>query len=114
MSTSRSVLLALALTSVACHTSSAPVPSAAESGAYVVRLGNDTVAVDQYTRVGDRVEGTFMSRAPATFVTKYSVTLDPNGMPSLFEVSQRLPSGGLVPPNNTRAATVTFVGDSAI
>ena len=26
----------------------------------------------------------------------------------------RLPGGGLIPPNNTRSATVTFVGDSAI
>jgi hypothetical protein len=35
-------------------------------------------------------------------------------MPSLFEVTQRLPNGGLVPPNNTRSVTVTFAGDSAL
>jgi hypothetical protein len=104
----------LALASLGCHPSSAPSRTAAESGAYVVRLGNDTVAVDQYTRVGDRIEGTFMQRAPRTIVTKYVITLNPSGMPSLFEVSQRLPDGGLVPPNNTRSATVTFAGDSAI
>jgi hypothetical protein len=114
MFTPRFALLALALTTVACRPSSAPAPSAAESGAYVVRLGNDTVAVDQYTRVGDRIEGTFMQRAPRTIVTKYVITMNPSGMPSLFEVSQRLPEGGLVPPTNTRSATVTFVGDSAI
>src|SRR5438093_7661000 len=106
--------LALALTALGCHSAGGPAPSAAESGAYVVRLGNDTVAVDSYTRVGDRVEGTFMARAPITAVTKYVVTVNPNGMPSLFEVTQRLPGGALIPPNNTRSATVTFVGDSAI
>jgi hypothetical protein len=104
----------LALASLGCHPSSAPSRTSAESGAYVVRLGNDTVAVDQYTRVGDRIEGTFMQRSPRTIVTKYVITLNPSGMPSLFEVSQRLPDGGLVPPNNTRSATVTFAGDSAI
>ena len=114
MFTPRFALLALAVTTLACHPSGAPAPTAPESGAYVVRLGNDTVAVDQYTRVGDRIEGTFMTRAPGTVVTKYVVTLNPTGMPSLFEVTQRLPNGGLVPPNNTRSATVTFAGDSAI
>ena len=110
----RRSLSALALAALGCHSAGGPAPSAAESGAYVVTLGNDTVAVDSYTRVGDRVEGTFMARAPVTAVTKYVVTLNPSGMPSLFEVNQRLPSGGLIPPNNTRLATVTFVGDSAI
>lgn len=113
MFTPRFAPLALALATLACHPSGAPSP-AAESGAYVVRLGNDTVAVDQYTRVGDRIEGTFMSRAPLTAVTKYVITLNPTGMPSLFEVTQRLPNGGLVPPNNTRSVTVTFAGDSAL
>jgi hypothetical protein len=108
------VLFAVAGTTMGCSMSSSPSPSAAESGAYVVRLGNDTVAVDSYTRVGDRIEGTFMSRAPRTVVTKYTITLGPGGMPSLYEVSQRLPDGGLVPPNNVRSATVTFVGDSAV
>ena len=107
-------LLAVAFISLSCHSTSRPTPSAAESGAYVVRLGSDTVAIDSYTRVGDRVEGTFMARAPVTAVTKYVITVNPNGMPSLFEVTQRLPSGGLIPPNNTRSATVTFVGDSAV
>src|SRR4051812_39350836 len=102
------VVLAVAGATMACHPSSAPSPGAAESGAYVVRLGNDTVAVDQYTRVGDRIEGTFMARSPRTVVTTYTITLAPNGMPSLYEISPRLPDGSLVPPANIRSATVTF------
>jgi hypothetical protein len=113
MSTTRLALLALTVLSLGCRASSAPAPAAAESGAFVVMLGNDTVAVDQYTRVGDRIEGNFLQRAPRTLVTKYVITLTPTGTPSLYEVTQRLPDGSLVP-NAPRSATVTFVGDSAI
>jgi hypothetical protein len=117
MSIFRSALLALAVASVGCTTSGAPAPAPAESGAFVVKLGSDTVAVDQYTRVGDRIEGTFMARSPRTVVTKYVITLNPGGMPSLYEVTQRLPDGSLVPGGAqppVRSATVTFAGDSAI
>jgi hypothetical protein len=114
MSLLRAALLALVVTSLGCKTSSAPAPAPAESGAFVVTLGNDTIAVEQYTRVGDRIEGTFMQRSPRTIVTKYTITLNPSGMPSLYEVSQRQPDGSLVLPNNVRQATVTFTGDSAI
>ena len=113
------VLLAAAAATMGCHASSAPSPGAAESGAFVVKLGNDTVAVDSYRTVGDRIEGTFMQRSPRTIVTKYTITLGPGGVPALYEVTQRLPDGSLVPTNNAqlspvRSATVTFTGDSAI
>jgi hypothetical protein len=112
MTHTRFALLALAL-SVACHASGAPSPNAAESGAFVVRLGNDTVGVDQYTRVGNRIEGNFLQRAPRAIVTHYVVTVDAAGIPSRYEISQRLPDGSVVP-NAARGSTVTFTGDSAI
>src|SRR5438093_13275228 len=106
-------LLALVVSVAACHPSRAPSPSSPESGAYVVTLGNDTVAVDQYTRVGDRIEGIFMQRSPRTIVTNYVITLNSAGMASRYEVVQRLPDGSMIP-NAARSATVTFTGDSAI
>jgi hypothetical protein len=109
----RLALFALVVIMGACRPSSAPTPNSPESGAYVVTLGNDTVAVDQYTRVGNRIEGSFMQRSPRTLVTNYRITLNPSGMPSLYEVTQRLPDGSMVP-NGSRSATVTFTGDSAI
>ena len=112
MSHTRFVLLALA-TSAACHPTGAPSPNAVESGAFVARLGNDTVGVDRYTRVGNRIEGDFLQRAPRAIVTHYVITLDAAGMPSQYEISQRLPDGSVVP-NGARASTVTFTGDSAI
>lgn len=113
MSNGRSALLALSLAALGCRTSSSPAPTAAESGAYLVTLGNDTIAAEQYTRVGDRIEGRFVQRTPRTIVTNYVLTLGPSGSPSLLEISQRLPDGTLVP-GGARSATVTFTGDSAI
>ena len=101
-------LLAFAATIVAaCRPSSAPSPMAAESGAFVVRLGNDTVGVDQFTRVGNRIEGQFVQRAPRTIVSRYVITLGANGLPATYELSQRLPDGSVVP-NGARSYSTFF------
>ncbi|MEX2179019.1 MAG: DUF2911 domain-containing protein [Gemmatimonadaceae bacterium] len=90
------------------------MPTVAETSAYVVRLGHDTLAVDQFTRVGDRLEGALVTRYPQAVVTHYLVTLNPDGTVSLVESSRRLADGGLVPPGNVRSTTVTYTPDSAI
>ncbi|HMC55509.1 MAG TPA: DUF2911 domain-containing protein [Gemmatimonadaceae bacterium] len=111
--TPRSALLAAApAILLACRPSTAVTPSA-QSGAYVIRLGNDTLAVDQYTRTGNRVEGTLLQRTPRTTVTRYVVTLNPDGTPASVEQNTRLPDGSLMA-NAPRSLTVSFVGDSAI
>lgn len=111
----RSALLALIATvaTAACQPSVPPAPLPAESGAFVIRLGNDTVAVHSYTRVGDRWEGTVLNHLPRTTVTRYVATMNPTGTPALLELNTRLPDGSLLP-NGARSVTVTFVGDSAI
>jgi len=110
MSKTRLVLLAFV---AACQPSTTPSPAAAESGAFVVRLGNDTVGVDQYSRTGDRIEGMFMQRAPRTIVTRYTIMLNSSGMPTTWEITQRLPDGSVVP-NAARSTNMVFTGDSAI
>jgi len=110
MSSHRIVLLAA--TVVACHPTVAPAP-VVQSGAYVILLGNDTLAVDQYTRTGNRIEGTVVQRAPRTLVTRYTVMLADNGMPLSLEQTTRLPDGS-VPPNAARSASITFTLDSAV
>lgn len=118
MSMSRFSLLALALAALGCRTSNAPVPTSAQTNAYLLRLGNDTLAVDQSTRVGDRIEGTLVTHLPRTVVTRYVVTLSPTtGMASLLEFNSRLPDGSLMPAGqqpSLRNATITFTGDSAV
>lgn len=67
-----------ALAALGCRTSpsSAPVPVASDSGTYVLRLGNDTVAAESYTRAGDRIAGIVVRRVPRTTVLRYVVTLN--------------------------------------
>jgi len=106
------VLLA-ALTSLACRPATSPSPSAAQSAAYVIRLGNDTIAVDQYTRTGNRIEGTLVQRSPRASVTRYLVLLNANGTPASIEQSTRLPDGSMIP-NAPRSVTATFTADSIV
>jgi hypothetical protein len=67
---------AFALAALGCRTSpsSAPVPVASDSGAYVLRLGNDTIAAESFTRAGNRIEGIIVRRVPRTTVLRYVMT----------------------------------------
>jgi hypothetical protein len=111
-------LLGLATVVVGCRPPAAaePASSSAPVG-YVLRLGNDTLAVDQYTLSRDRVEGTLVTHLPRTVVTRYSVTLDPaTYMATQAQYGSRLPDGSLIragsqPP--VQQVTISFSGDSA-
>jgi len=96
-----------------CRAGSAPSPAVPRTSAYVVMLGRDTIAVDQYTRVGDRLEGTLVVRAPRTTVTRYHVMLNADGTPAHAESSVRLADGTLVP-GAARSVAVSYGRDSAV
>lgn len=76
---------------VACSTASTAIPalSPAATTTLVARLGTDTVAVEQYTRTATHIEGTLVSRLPATRVSRYSVDLGPNAAPIRANLSVR-------------------------
>jgi hypothetical protein len=99
----RIALAALAL-------SLAAVPAAAqESGAFIIRLGRDTVAVEQFTRTADRITGTLVSRAPRTSIRSYTADLRPDGTISRLELTTRVPSAPALLPQ-----TITLVmGDDS-
>ena len=100
----RTALAALAL-------SLAAAPAAAqESGAYVVRLGRDTVVVEQFTRTADRIEGTLVGHTPRTSIRTYTATLRPDGSISRLEVVTRIPTEPALLP---QTLTVTMGSDSA-
>jgi hypothetical protein len=93
-----------------------PSPSAITSptsrtGAFVVRLGNDTVTVEQYTRTGNRIEGDILQRAPTTTLAHYVLTLDADGTPQRLEYVNRRPDGS-PPPNGVRSVTVQYGDDT--
>ena len=70
------VLALLGLSAAACVRE----PSADPGGAaFIVRLGLDTIAVEQYARTGDRIEAVSVSRSPRTAVRRLTVSLDADG-----------------------------------
>ncbi len=126
----RSRVFALAVTSIgalacassprAVPTSDAPVgaqpaaaqrtPGAAEvQGAFVVRLGNDTVAVERYTRTSRMLEGELILRVPRTRVIAYRAELGMNGHVSTFEARATQPGGA--PSQPTR---LEFTGNTVV
>jgi hypothetical protein len=82
----------------------------------LVRLGADTLGVEQYTRTATRVEGVLVQRAPFTTIARYSVDLGPNSTPVRAEYSLRRGDGttitGQMQSLSVRysADSVTFVG----
>ena len=89
----------------------AAAPAAAqqgESGAFVVTIGRDTLAVERFTRTDQQVTGEIVARSPATVQRTYTATLRPDGTVERFETTARPAAGGPA----TRA-TIEFGADSA-
>lgn len=116
MSSSRTMWSAVALAVAACRPASAPEPASAQR-TYVLRLGNDTVAVDQFTISRGRVDGVIVTHLPRTLVTRYTVTLDPaTQRATRVQYNTRLPDGSLLTTGgqaNVRQVTIDFAADSA-
>src|SRR2546421_793432 len=102
MRTAALVILSLAIPSIL----------AAQSGQFIVRLGTDTLAIEQYPRPPDRLEGEQVLRSPRTVHRLYSATFGPGGAIARFELVTHNVSGA-PGPAETRA-TAEFTGDSAV
>jgi hypothetical protein len=100
----------LARTALAALSLAAAPAAAQESGAFIVRLGRDTVVVEQFTRTADRIEGTMVGRTPRTSVRTYNATLRPDGSISRLEMTTRIPAAPEMLP---QVLTVTMGADSA-
>jgi hypothetical protein len=83
-----------------------------DRGAFVVRLGSDTLAVEQYSRSGNRFESHIAARIPRTRRMHYTATLNPDGtVKELHVVATPVFNGpGQLPPMD---ATVVIGTDSA-
>jgi len=75
------LVLAIALASRPAHAQARP-----ESGAFVVRLGTDTLGVERYTRTAARLEGEVAARSPRTSLRRYVAEFSPEGALSRLEV----------------------------
>ena len=87
-----------------------PAALPAQTGQFVVRLGRDTLAIEQYTRSADRLEGELVTRSPRTVHRLYTLTFASGG--ATYELITHNVSGA-PGPLETRA-TARFAGDSAV
>lgn len=86
--------------------------SSAQRAGFVVRLGRDTIAVEQFTRSGGRVEGELLRRSPVTHLIRYTVNLRPDGLPAELTFTIERPAGQS-PRGAVRGGRVVFDADSS-
>src|SRR2546421_1506128 len=84
----------------------------AQSGQFVVRLGPDTLAIEQYPRPPARLQGEQVLRSPRPVHRLYSATFGPGGAIARFELVTHNVSGAPGPAETK--ATAEFTGDSAV
>jgi hypothetical protein len=116
LAATRSAVAVIAVMAISCapatQTSGGTTISAPETSAFIVRLGEDTVAVERFTRTADRVEGDILLRSPAR-IGHYVVNLGPDGRPTTAEYTVRRLDGA-APPNAPRAMTLSFASDTVV
>jgi len=89
----------------------APSGLAAQTRAFLVLLGADTVAIERIARSGERIEGTLLRHAPATSVLRYAITLNRDGTVASYEQAT-LRADGSPMPNAPTGQRLTFSADS--
>lgn len=73
------LLLATAALAGCAGSRSGSLAQTVERGAFVTRLGADTVAVERFTRSAELIEAVAVVRVPTTTVTTYSLAIAPDG-----------------------------------
>src|SRR5256714_2986002 len=89
-----------------------PVALPAKWARSLVRRGRDTLAIEQYTRPADGLEGEQVARSPRTVHRLYTATFGPGGAVERFELVTHNVSGA--PGPLERRATATFSGASVV
>jgi len=81
-------------------------------GAFVVRIGNDTLSLEQYTRTRTQLRGEYVIRSPRSLHRIYINDLNPDGTIRRSELITHNIGGGPGPMETK--LTVEFRGDSAV
>jgi hypothetical protein len=98
MRTVLAAVLSLALAACGSGTNTVSPTPAGTSGGFIATLGADTVHVERFTRVGNRIEGTIITRTPAFRSATWSLSLSTDGAPARYDVETRDASGAVVAP----------------
>jgi DUF2911 family protein len=83
-----------------------------EHGGFIVRLGNDTVAAERFTRSRTQLEGDVVSRSPRARILHYVATLGPDGRITRYESAVHVGAEGLASPT-MQSSVVTISGNTA-
>ena len=83
-----------------------------DSGAFVVRLGNDTLSLEQYTRTVTQLRGEYVIRSPRSLHRIYTIDLNPDGTVRRLQLVTHNIGGGPGPMETKNS--VDFSGDSAV
>jgi len=109
------VVAAFALVAIAGCTpssTSTPLPSSPPGAiTLLVRLGDDTLGVEQYLRNGSRMQGVLVQRVPFTTVAHYTVDLGAGEVPQRAEYTLRRGNGATVA-GASQSLSVIFGADS--
>lgn len=94
-------LLTLVVSPLAAQSSRTPV-----TGFFITRLGTDTVAVEHYTRSGDKLVGDLLMRNPSARVFHYVADIGSNGQIKGMTVNLRLVGADTASPPMTSITTL--------
>src|SRR5256712_8470393 len=83
-----------------------------DSGAFVVRLGNDTLSLEQYTRTATQLRGEYVIRTPRSLHRIYTLDLNPDGTVRRRQLVTHNIGGGPGPMETKNSAD--FSGDTVI
>lgn len=92
-------------------TAAAPLAAQNYHGAFVVRLGHDTTAVERFERTRDRLSGEDVLRTPRSALRSFSVDFGRDGRVTRAEVANLRPGSPADAPPNLRIVA-TFSADS--
>src|SRR6185503_19873817 len=85
----------------------------AQTGSFVATLGRDTVHLERFSRNGNVVEGTIVTRVPETRIVKYQMTYREGGGLERYEF-QTTDANGTPLRHNGASGSLVYVGDSII
>lgn len=100
--------IALALCGSALH-----AQRGTQQGAFLIRIGNDTIAAEQFTRTPTLLTGDNAIRTPRAYLRHYTAAFDRQGRLTRYEVTVRVPGRPESDPP-VQHATMTFRGDTAV
>ena len=110
----RSILVAAAATSLFASSLLTASTVAAQTASLVYKLGADTVAIEQYTRTGNKISGEMVQRNGVAVVRyTYDMTVGADNRPSAANIS-RFNGDGTPVPNAPTTTRFKFTADSAI